>query len=57
VAGAFRLAQAVGNAPKRVVVVGIEGQDFGQGEGLSPAVARAVEDAARHVVELIEEVH
>jgi hydrogenase maturation protease len=57
VAGAFRLARAVGSAPKRVVVVGIEGQDFGQGEGLSLAVARAVEDAARHVVELIEEVH
>jgi len=55
VAGVFRLARAVGSAPKRVVVVGIEGQDFSQGTGLSPAVDRAVEHAARHVAELIGE--
>jgi len=35
--------------------VGIEGQDFSQGTGLSPAVDRAVEHAARHVAELIGE--
>ena len=56
-AGVFRLARAVGNAPRRVVVVGIEGQEFGSGTGLSPAVEGAVAHAARHVVELIGEVH
>ncbi len=34
--GALRLARAVGSAPERVVVVGIEGHDFGQGVGLTP---------------------
>jgi hydrogenase maturation protease len=55
-AGVLRLSRAVGSAPGRVVVVGIEGGDFGQGTGLSPAVARAVPHAVRHVRELIEEV-
>jgi hydrogenase maturation protease len=55
-AGVLRLSRAVGSAPGRVVVVGIEGGDFGQGMGLSPAVERAVPHAARHVKELIGEV-
>ncbi len=55
-AGVLRLAHAVGSAPQRVVVVGIEGDDFGQGTGLTEAVSRAVPHAARHVIELIEEV-
>jgi hydrogenase maturation protease len=53
--GALRLARAVGQAPTRVVVVGIEGGDFGKGKGLSPAVAAAVPAAIGKVVELIEE--
>jgi len=53
VAGALRLARAVGNAPRRVVVVGVEGDDFSQGLGLTPAVGRAVPGAARAVAELI----
>jgi hydrogenase maturation protease len=55
-AGALRLARAVDSAPQRVVVVGIEGDDFSQGTGLTPAVGRAVPHATRHVMELIEEV-
>ncbi len=55
-AGVLRLSRAVGGAPGRVVVVGIEGDDFSQGMGLTPAVERAVPHAARHVRELIEEV-
>jgi len=55
-AGVLRLARAVGSAPQRVVVVGIEGDDFGHGTGLTPAVGRAVPHAARHVIKLIEEV-
>jgi len=56
VAGALRLARAVGRAPLRVVVVGIEGDDFSQGLGLSPAVERAVPEAARRVARLSGEV-
>jgi hydrogenase maturation protease len=52
--GVLRLARAVDRAPARVVVVGIEGADFGKGQGLSPAVASAVPAAVRRVVELIE---
>ena len=55
-AGVYRLARAIERAPSRVVVVGIEGSDFGQGVGLSQGVAEGVEHAARHVVEMIREV-
>jgi len=51
--GALRLARAVGSAPRRVVVVGIEGSDFSQGVGLSPDVERAVPHAVDHVLELL----
>ncbi len=55
-AGALRLAHAVGHAPRRVVVVGIEGEDFSRGIGLSPRVDAALAHAVEHVVELISEV-
>ena len=54
--GTLRLACAVGRAPHRAVVVGVEGLDFGQGQGLSPPVRAAVDSAAHAVVELIREV-
>ncbi len=54
--GVLRLARAIGQAPKRLVVVGIEGERFGVGEGLSPAVEAAVSDAVRAVVGLVREV-
>lgn len=53
-AGALRLARAVDRAPARTVVIGIEGEDFSQGSGLSPAVAAAVDRAATTVVDLVE---
>jgi hydrogenase maturation protease len=53
-AGVLRLARAVGGAPRRVVVVGIEGEDFAHGVGLSPAVASALPGAVGIVVGLIE---
>ena len=53
--GVVRLARAVGRAPKRVVVVGVEGHDFAQGTGLSPSVARAVPEAVDRVVTMIKE--
>jgi hydrogenase maturation protease len=40
------LARALGRAPARVTVIGIEGERFGAGDGLSPAVAAAVERVA-----------
>ncbi len=51
----LQLARAVGQAPARVVVVGIEGQDFSQGIGLSPPVRAAVPAAVRGVVRVVEE--
>ena len=55
-AGVLRLARAVGQAPARLVVVGIEGEAFGLGEGLSAAVEAAVPEAVQRVIELVEEV-
>jgi hydrogenase maturation protease len=53
IAGALRLALALGSAPRRVVVVGVEGADFHHGKGLSPEVSAAVEGAAREVMEIL----
>ena len=49
---AIRIARVLGTAPERVVLVGVAGEDFGEGTGLSPSVSRAVEQAARVVGEL-----
>jgi len=53
---ALRLAGALGRGPRRVVVVGVEGDSFGTGVGLSAPVAAAVPLAVRTAVEMIEEV-
>jgi len=55
VLGVHRLARAVGHAPARVVVVGVEGEDFSLGSGLSPRVEAAVPEALRAVLALVEE--
>ena len=54
--GVLRLARALGQAPARLVVVGIEGEEFGFGREMSHSVRAAVPEAVRRVVELIEEV-
>lgn len=51
--GALRIAHAIDRAPSRVVVVAIEGADFGLGVGLSPTVERAVTDATEQVLDLL----
>jgi len=51
----LRLARALGRAPDRVVVVGIEGEAFGDGHGLTPAVNDAVPEAGDLVLQLIGE--
>jgi hydrogenase maturation protease len=52
-AGVVRLARAAGQMPRRLVVVGVEGERFDIGEGLSGSVAAAVPEAVSQVVELI----
>jgi hydrogenase maturation protease len=49
---AIRIARVLGTAPERVVLVGVAGEDFGEGTRLSRSVSRAVEQAARVVGEL-----
>jgi hydrogenase maturation protease len=49
---AIELARALGRLPGRVLVYGVEGAEFAAGDGLSPAVAAAVEPL---VAELVEE--
>jgi ribosomal protein S5 len=38
-----------------LVVVGVEGGDFGPGSGLSPAVSAAIDEAAVSVIEVVEQ--
>lgn len=46
VAEAVELSRSLGQLPGRLVIIGVEGKDFGEGEGLSPEV----EAAARSLV-------
>jgi len=50
IAEAVGLARALDQLPPRLIVYGIEGKDFTSGEGLSPEVAAAVEEAAQDIV-------
>lgn len=43
IADALELGRALGRAPRRIVVVGVEGASFAMGEELSPAVAEALD--------------
>lgn len=49
-----RLGRALDRLPKELIVYGVEGETFGYGAGLTPAVAAALEAAAQRVVEEIE---
>ncbi|MCL6475617.1 MAG: hydrogenase maturation protease [Firmicutes bacterium] len=44
------LAHALNRLPQKLVIYGIEGSDFGEGEGLSEEVAKAVEDVVRYIL-------
>jgi len=48
---ALELARALGRLPARTVVFGVEGSDFLARDGLSPAVADAVDRASAAVLE------
>lgn len=52
VAEAVELARALDCLPPRLTVYGIEGADFGMGEGLTPAVDAAVKDVAAELSSL-----
>ena len=47
--------RAVGRAPRRVVVLGIEGAAFGIGDELTPAVAAALDGLVASVLRELEE--
>jgi len=53
---ALDLAKLLGHPPRRTVLVGVEGAEFGPGMGLGPAVADAVPEAVARVLELVAEV-
>jgi hydrogenase maturation protease len=52
--GVLRLARAIGHAPRRLVVVAVEGETFELGSVMSAAVAAAVPAALAAVAALIE---
>ena len=54
VAQAIALGRALGRMPARLEVVGIEGDGFGLGPGLSARAAAAVDTAARLAIEIVE---
>jgi len=57
VADALELGRTLGRAPRRVVVLGVEGAAFGMGDEMTPAVAEALDEvvAAALVVLGVEE--
>ena len=44
-AAAIETARVLGRLPRHLIVVGVEGEQFGFGEGLTPAVASALDAA------------
>ncbi len=55
VAEAIELARALGRLPRRLIVYGVEGQDFAAGAGLSPAVERVLPTVVERVVQEIRQ--
>jgi hydrogenase maturation protease len=47
----LELARALGRLPQRAVVFGLEGSEFGAGEGMTPAVEEGVVRASATVLE------
>ena len=51
---ALELGRALGRAPRRLVVIGVEGASFGTGEEMTPEVARAIDAVVDCVVTELE---
>ena len=54
IADALELGHALGRAPRRLVVLGLEGASFGMGEALTPAVAAAIDGLVAAVLGELE---
>lgn len=50
VAAAIELARAMGQLPPRVIVYGVEGEDFSMGTQLSPTVAGTVGEVVTYII-------
>lgn len=48
---ALELGRALGRAPRRLVVLGVEGASFGMGDEMTPEVAQAIDVVVECVVE------
>lgn len=55
-AAVWRLSRAIGQGPSRVVIVGVEGECFDVGEGVSESVRDALPTAVNAVERLVSEV-
>lgn len=54
VAEAVEMSRIFGELPPVFIIYGIEGADFGQGTGLSPDVARGVDDVAAMIKKVLK---
>ncbi len=55
IAEMIELARVLGNMPPRLLVLGIEGESFQHGVGLSPAVARAAAEVVQTILRVLED--
>jgi hydrogenase maturation protease len=55
-AEALNLGRLFQELPPALIIYGIEGKNFGLGEGLSPEVSRAVAEVARRILLEVEEI-
>ncbi|MCW5970795.1 MAG: hydrogenase maturation protease [Blastocatellales bacterium] len=49
------LGQAIDRMPKRLIVYGIEGRDFGYGAGISPEVDASAHRVAENIIRMLQE--
>ena len=54
---ALALGKVFQNLPPVLIIYGIEGEDFSMGDRLSPAVAAAIPEAARRIIQEIQAWH
>lgn len=52
---ALELGKVLDNLPSELILLGVEGKDFGYGEALSPEVESSLEDATQRILKELEE--